>query len=271
MLGNLFSAFTGGGAGAQGAGIEQDFNQLGIDEIRNQFDNTSQLIQPFINAGTQALPTAMASATTRGLDRNLGGIFDSKIFSRLFDSRRDAVEGQLSAGGLTRSGEAVDDIAGIPAELGLMIEQMLSGRNQQLVGQGQNAAMNLGNMGGNMANAIAQLFQRSGEAGSSGAVTDAQAKAGGLGSLVSTGLSVAGFFSDPRLKCNAEPVGKIGPLTLYEWDWIPEAEGTIVADFPTLGFFTTEVKKHFPEFVGEYGGFEVMNYPGLLDHLEAMH
>lgn len=271
MLGGLFSAFTGGGAGKKGAGIEQGFNQQGIDEIRRQFDVTSGLIQPYVDAGTAALPGLQSASTRQGLDQLLGKIFTSTTFQHMNDERMNAAEGALSAGGLTRSGTALQEAARIPAELGLMLEQLLTGRKQALATGGQNAAARLGAAGGSMANSIANLFNQSGKAGSSGAVTDAQSKASGLGSLVSTGLSIAGFFSDPRLKDNIEEIGMIGPLPLVQWDWKPETAGTVIETCPTMGFLTSDVKQHFPEFVSEYGGFEVLNYSGLLDRLEALN
>jgi len=77
------------------------------------------------------------------------------------------------------------------------------------------------------------------------------------------------FSSDRDLKENVEPIGKIGPLTLYQWDWIPETKNMIINAFPTMGFVYDEVKKHFPEFTKVLCGFGSVNYKGLLDRIEG--
>ena len=77
------------------------------------------------------------------------------------------------------------------------------------------------------------------------------------------------FFSDPVLKMNVEKVSDIGPLSLVQWDWIPETEGTLIEGCGTLGFMADEVEKHYPHRVSEFCGLMVIDYPGLLDDLEA--
>ena len=74
------------------------------------------------------------------------------------------------------------------------------------------------------------------------------------------------FFSDERLKTNMEPVGKIGPLHLYEWDWIDVVKGMTGTEM-TTGFKAQEVESHYPEFVANVGDYKVINYPALREKL----
>jgi len=265
-LENLFGG--GGGGGREGAGVEQGFNQQAIEELR-------RLLQPFVSAGTAALPGALEEATPGGLDKRLSQIFNTDIFGKLVGERESAVRGQLAAGGLTRSGTAIQEAANIPTDIGLALENLLSGRSTDLARIGLSAA---GGLGGG----IAGLLSQSGQAGSAGLLVDAQGRAAGQQNLLNlagafggaavgaggVGPLISGFFSDVRLKENIEQISVIGDLPLYQWDWCDFTKDTIINVCPTLGFLSEEVKENYPEFVFEFGGFEGIDYAGLLDKLE---
>jgi len=275
FIGDLFGG--GDGSGREAADIEQRFNQQAIDELRKQ-------LQPFASAGTSVLPGLIEQTNVGSLDKRLSQIFNTDIFSKLVGERESAVRGQLAAGGLTRSGTAIQEAANIPTEIGLALEQLLTGRTSNLARIGLDAASNLG--GG-----IAGLLSGSGKAGSAGILTDAEAKASGLQNLLNlagaaggfalggpagaaAGATLAGqvggsgFFSDIRLKENIEQIGVIGDLQLYQWDWCDFTKDTIINLCPTIGFLSEEVKVNYPEFVFEFGSFEGIDYTSLLDKLE---
>ncbi len=201
-------------------------------------------------------------------------------FSALREDRERAAQGQLAAGGLTRGDPGGSEIAGIGGDLALALEDQLFGRQAGLANQGLNATSNLAGLrmgqNQNRANLINQRGQivanglrGEAEAQSSGILGDAQADAAGRQNNVNTALTAAGiFFSDPRLKQNMEPIGRIADLTLYEWDWIPEVVGTIVTTEMMTGFNADEVKALYPHHVEEWGGFNVINYPTLLEELQ---
>jgi hypothetical protein len=79
------------------------------------------------------------------------------------------------------------------------------------------------------------------------------------GSVLSAG---AMFFSDPRLKENMEPVGKVRGLTLYEWDWKPSVEKVVGMEM-SLGFDAKEVEMDYPECVHWVGDMRVIDYDRL--------
>lgn len=260
----------GGDDGSDAAAAANAGLDSAIQELRRQFGITQENIAPFLEAGRGALPGLVEGSTAEGLDERLRRLFDTDIFGGLVDERTRAVEGQLAAGGLTRSGAGLQEIANVPTGLGLQLEQLLTGRLGNLAGSGQNAALGLGSLGQANAGAIANLFGQQGANTASGILTDAQAGAAQQQNLIQAGATAASiFFSDPSLKTNIEPVAFIGDLPLYQWDWIPEAKGTIIEKCGTIGFMADEVKEKYPEFVGEYGGFMVIDYPALLDKLEA--
>lgn len=259
----------GGDSGAAGANAANAASAREIAELRRQFDITQENLNPFIEAGTGQIGEQVNASTIAGLDERLAQIFSTDTFGSLVDERERGVRGQLAAGGLTRSGTGVQAIAAVPQDLGLQIENMLSGRTTQLTGSAQNAASGLGALGQQNSQAIGASLAGQGQSTASGILADQQANAAATQGLLSTGAAAAAiFFSDPRLKENIEQVSQIGDLSVYQWDWIRETEDTIVSACQTIGFMADEVEEKYPHHVGEFGGFKVLDYPSLLDELD---
>lgn len=263
--------------------------QLGL--TRGQFD-------PFVKAGIGALPElqrgfqAPAGTTVGGLEEMIAQIMGGEAFGGLVEERQRGIQGQLAAGGLTRSGRAIEEAAAIPTDLALQLENLLTGRQfgaeqqrisglESLAGGGR-AAAGAGagissNILANIINAItgqagveAGGITRGAEATASGILGKAEAEAGGIQNLLNLGGtlgSAAIKFSDPRLKKNIKVIGKVGPLDLVEWEWHEEFDDTIVNQFPTMGYLSTQVKEHYPEHVYEFGGYDVIDYPSVNERL----
>lgn len=280
------SVFGGGGGGDAGARAAEEANRLtaqGIAELRRQFTQTQANVQPFIQAGTSQLPGLQEGATIGGFGARLAELFSGGALDPLIEERTRATKGALSSAGLTRSGTAIEELSAIPQDIALFIENLLTGRSQNLAAGGQNAALGLGGIGAQTSGNIASLFQSQGSNVFQGGILDAQRQAGifgdligGLGALgggLASGIGAAGgaaaFFSDRDLKENIEPIGKIGALTLHQWDWIPETKDMVINLFPTMGFIYDEVKALYPEFVKEICGFGSVDYLGLLDRMEG--
>ena len=257
-------------AGGRAAEAQVAGGQQGIDEIRKQFGITQQNIAPFLQAGTGALGQVQQGTTAGGLDARLREILNTDIFGGLVEERGRAVQGQLAATGQSRSGFGLQEAARVPTELALGLEQLLTGRSQQLAGQGFGAATNLGQFGAQASGNIANLFGQQGKARGAGIVTDAQAEAQRAQQQLNTVATIGSiFFSDPSLKENVEPIGKIKNLILYQWDWIAKTKNTLIEKCPDIGFMADEVKEKFPQFVSDFCGFMVIDYPSPLDELEV--
>ena len=256
--------------GERAAQAQAQGNQQAIAELRRQFGITQENIQPFLQAGIEALPQVQEGTTAGGLDERLGRILGTDVFQNLLGERTRAVQGQLAATGQARSGFGLQEAARIPTELGLGLEELLTGRSRQLAGAGQAAAVGLGQFGAQTAGGIADLFRRTGQATGAGIVTDAQAEASRAQQQLSTVATIGSiFFSDPSLKENIEQIGEIKGLNLYQWDWISKTKDTLIEKCPDMGFMADEVKEMFPDLVSEFCGFLVIDYPSLLDKLEA--
>lgn len=258
LLDRLSGIFGGSSSqvGAPAASAANRFSRQAIEELRAQF-------APFGEAGAAALPSVVQASTAGGLAERLKEILETDIFGSLVEEQARSVEGQLSAGGLTRSGTALAEASSIPTDIALKIEALLAGRSQDLAFGAQGA-------GAQTSANVASLLGQQGQNISSGILTDAQARAAGGQNLVNVATTAAGiFFSDPALKENIEIVSTIGDLDLCQWDWIPETKGTMIEKYGTLGFMADEVKEKYPQHVSDFCGFMVIDYPSLLDELEA--
>ena len=262
----------GDDSGSKAADAQVRANNASIAEMRRQFGITQENIAPWLTAGQDALGATQESATPQGLDALLAQIMGTDTFGSLVDERQRGVQGQLAAGGLTRSGTAMQEAARVPTDLALALENMLTGRQSDISNRGASAAVGLGNLGQSNSSGIAGLMSQSGNAISSGIITDQQARAQGQQNLFNTAATIGSMFmgfSDPRLKENVEQVSSIHDLGVYQWDWKAETKGTLIDGRSNIGFMADEVQEKYPHHVGEFGGFMVINYPALLNELEA--
>lgn len=269
-----------GGGGDAGLGDSGAISQAAIDELKRVFGLVEEDVQGAIGLGQSQIPAVGQGATIGGFDQSLEDIANSAIFGTLVGERTRGVEGALSAGGFTRSGEAIEQLSAIPQDILLSIEQLISGRQTDLFKTGLDASLNLGGLGiqgataqGNIASSQAQRSFLGSQAALDRSTGAFSGLIGGAGDILSArgsarvaeGLS---FFSDPILKENIEKIGKVGSLNLYQWDWIRETASTFVSKLPTVGFISTEVKKLYPEFVGKVFGFDCIDYHSVLNRIE---
>jgi len=262
-------AIVGGVLGKRAAGKAADAataqSRLGIEELRRQFGIAREDLAPFREAGAGALGDVEQAASIPGFGERLAEIFSGGSLDPLIAERTRAAQGQLSAAGLNRSGTAVEEIADIPTDLGLQIEQLLTGRSQGLANLGFGAAQSGAGLASQLGQSLLGARQQIGQDRASGILGGAEAAAAfGQGALNLLGLAL----SDPRLKDNAVKVGEINDLGIYQWDWKPELEGMMVYETPTLGFMADEVEEKYPEYVSEFGGFKCIAYGPLTALLE---
>ena len=271
VTGNLFG-LGGSDAGAQAGQLEAASSRNAIEELRRQFDITQGNIQPFLDVGTQALPGLAQASTTGGLEQRLAELANTDIFRTLSEERTRAVQNQLSAGGQTRSGTGLLEAGRVPTDILLFLEQLTGNRLANLAGSGQNAAIGLGSLGAQNAGNIAGLTQDIGRARGAGLIVDQQADAARTGQFLNAGATIgaAALFSDSRLKENVEEIGTIKDLILYQWDWIKDVKNTLVDACHNIGFMSDEVKEKYPHHVYEFGGFDIIDYPMLLNEMEEV-
>jgi len=290
VLGGL-TGETGAEAATQAGAIQGDAileaSKLGAqsqEEIRKlieqQLGITKEQFAPFLAAGTGALPGVQQGSTIGGLDQRISQILGSEQFQPLVQERTRAVQGNLAAGGLTRSGAAITEGAKIPTDLAFQIENLISGRESNLANTGLTAAAQGSGQEQNFLNQIINSITQgtgaltsgitgSANATASGILGAAQSEAAGTQNLLNLGAAGALFLSDPRLKENIVKIGKLGKLGIYSWDYIEGLEGSELA-IMTSGFMADEVKELYPQHVIEFAGYDLINYETLLNELEPL-
>ena len=292
----ITNALTDKNPGRDAANEIQAGNTSAIGGLNASLGTTEEQLSPFLDVGAPALDQLVQSSTPQGLDQRFSDIFNSDVAGGLIDRRRQIVQNQLSAGGLNRSGTALDEISRIPVDIGMQIESLLAGRSAGLAGIGQSAALNLGQFRQNNAGLVSNLTAGIGNANSQGRLLDSQVKkervqnvvnaasfgisqtgGGGQGGGGGGGSNLAGlaglagqFFSDHRLKRNVKKVGDFKDLSVFAWDWIESAKGTIIEKCANIGFMSTQVRELYPEYISTYCGYDVIDYHSLLNKLEAV-
>jgi len=281
-------------AAIRAAEIQAESQERGLQATLEQLGSTREQFAPFLETGVGALPELQRGfqpqrgTTAGGLEDILGEIMGGDAFAALRGERERGVRGQLAAGGLTRSGRAIEEAAAIPTDLAFDIENMLFGRGergeisriqglQNLVQTGLSAAGTTAGQGGSLTQQIAQQMGGIGATQAQGVTGSAQALASGkFGAQQAQAQGTQNIlsllpliFSDPRLKKNIKKIGTIGPLDLVEWEWIDELGDSFVKKFPTMGYLSTQVKEVYPEHVGEFGGYDVLDYSAINEELQS--
>tara|TARA_R110000782_G_scaffold109339_1_gene198321 strand:+ start:705 stop:1655 length:951 start_codon:yes stop_codon:yes gene_type:complete len=220
----------------------------------------------------------MDGSSGAGFGERLNSIIGGDQFAGLVDERQRGMQGQLSAGGLTRSGTALEAAGAIPMELAFDLENQQFGRESGFSTQIANLLASIGGAkaGGIRGSAEAEAGGILGEkayqfAGDQQRQQNNNDMFSAIGGLVGgpAGAFLGSAFSDPRLKTNVKSIGKIGPLDLVTWDWVDAAKDTVVSKFKTMGFMSTQIKEHYPDLVGSHGGYDVVNYAGVMERLNG--
>lgn len=302
------------GAITRASELESAAAEQALQQLTEQLGITREQFAPFVEAGLGAFPALQEAIASqqggarlpelpRSFEETLSQAISGGGFEKLLEQRQRGVQGQLAAGGLTRSGTAITEAARIPTDVALDLESRIAGREQaQFAGGLAREGMRFGQGQTNIEN-LQRLFSggqaaAAGEAGQTGNITQSiinaitgGARAQGQGITGAAGATASGILgagqsqsqgiqnllnlavtayaaSDPRLKENVRNLGKIGELDLVEWDWIPELGEDFFKDSIRMGFMSTQVREYYPQYVHELGGYDVINYTGLNKQLE---
>jgi tape measure domain-containing protein len=89
----------------------------------------------------------------------------------------------------------------------------------------------------------------------------------GVTNFISSGIKSIGKifgFSDPRLKTNISPLGDLGGLGVYSYNY---KSGYGLGGGQQVGFMSDEVQKVFPNAVKSSGGFDTVDYGQVMQNL----
>lgn len=228
-------------------------------EQMRQFEVARRNLQPYVDVGPAALEQLRGADTAQGFDQRLGQIFGTDTFQRLQAERMRTVKNQLNQSGMMRSDAALRELADVPLDVGLALEEQLFNRSAGFAGNAQNAAAGLGGLGAQNANSISQILMQRQADRTARANMNQQRNA----QMVSTAAQIGMFammFSDRRLKTNLQAVGRLGPLTWYRWDWV----SGVPASGQGQGVIAQEVMQIYPEHVYPVGPYLAVDYAGLM-------
>lgn len=222
-----------GGAAKKASKAQVKATQMGIDELRRQFDLTRSDLAPWREAGATALG-AGAAMLQPGYDYKTSPGYDFR-----FNEGQRAVESSGAAKGTLMSGGTLRDLLRVGDGIASQDFNDQFNRQMAIAGGGQQATTAGASLGQNTANGIADLFTQQGNARASGYIGQAQGIQQGIGQLA----QIAGMFaSDRRLKKNIEKVGEFEDgLGIYTWVYRNDPDATTYR-----GVMADEVKELRP-------------------------
>ena len=133
------------------------------EQQQEQFDLTRANVSPFVKPGAELLPALSSGATASGLGSNINSILGRGLSAKPNGAKPIGAEGDLSgllellisrqtrdataslgSLGQLRSGAGAEQVADIPSNLAIALEDLLNRRQAGVVGSAQNAAGGLG-------------------------------------------------------------------------------------------------------------------------------
>lgn len=190
--GGIMAAQFISGATEYSADLQFEAAEKAIEEQRRQYDNTTEMLSPYVQTGEKFLKQVERASTLDGFAARLEKIMDSDTYDDLRQNRQEAAAGALGQAGLTRSGVAAQTASDITTELAFAIEGQDYSRKVNQVNIGQAAAARQANINMGSANAISGIYM--GTAQNVGNQTVQGAIAGG-GYMAQGANAAAGFYS----------------------------------------------------------------------------
>ena len=188
----LVGSYMGAEAAKEGAGIQAEASQAGIQEQRRQFDALQSLLKPYTEVGVPALEAQQAFLGLKGpeaeqaaIERIRGG----ETFQALAQQGEEALLQRASATGGLRGGNIQGALAQFrPELLSSLIEQQY-GRLGGLAKIGQASAAGVGAAGMESGTNVANLLGQAGAARAGGVLGEAKA----YGQLFNLPAQMLGF------------------------------------------------------------------------------
>lgn len=194
---SLISGLIQGGAQASAAGAQAKAAQAGIDEQRRQFDAVQQLLNPYVQAGTQSLNAQKDIIGLNGPEaqaKAISGLSNSSEMQALVKQGETGILQNAAATGGLRGGNTQGALAQFRPQ---MLSNLINQQYQRLGGLtsiGQASAAGVGAAGQGMANQVSDLLTQQGKANAEGILGEGQmwnaipnALMGGMGTYMGLG------------------------------------------------------------------------------------
>lgn len=185
----LLSSLTGS-SGAKAAKKAAAIQTQARNEASQMLGTIIPQFQPVANMFGQFAPAVQQGATMQGFAGNIDEILNSPTFDAIKADRMEAGQTQLANTGLSRSGAALRELAAIPTDLALNIEEMLNQRQTGLMGVGMQGMGTIADIIGQQANIKAGI----GDVQAQGKLGAAASRAQGTQNMIQLASMAAGGY-----------------------------------------------------------------------------
>ncbi len=197
VTGDITGATAAGEAGQAAADAQSAAAGLGIEEQRRQFDAITELMSPFVTAGTGALQAQQNLAGLGGAgaqEQAIQALLQGPQFQALTQQSEEALLQNASATGGLRGGNTQGALAQLrPQMLSQLIESQY-GKLGGLTQLGQSAAAGQASAGQQTGTNIANLLGQQGAAQAGGLMAQGNVQQQAFGNIMSVAGAGAGFF-----------------------------------------------------------------------------
>ncbi|BAP37804.1 hypothetical protein AS4_28640 [Acinetobacter guillouiae] len=198
VIGGVMSSNASKNAAGKASDAQVRAAEIATEEQRRQFDAIRELMNPYVNAGTQGL---MGQQDLLGLNGNeaqqnaINNISNSSEFQTYLNQGENSIRQNASATGGLRGGNTQAALSQFSPQL---LNQMIGQRFTNLGGLtslGQNAAAGVGNAGMQSANNISGLMQQVGAAQAGNALAQGQANANMWNGISNSIGTIGGMYA----------------------------------------------------------------------------
>lgn len=174
FLGDIAGAIIGGNAAKKAGKAQLQATQMAVDEQRRQYDTSRADMQPWQQAGGQAIGS-LSAMLQPGYDHTT-----SPGYQFRFGEGQRAVEGSAASKGMLMSGGTLKDLTRFGQGIAADDFNQQFNRTASVAAGGQQANQSLGQLGANAATNIGNAQMQGGNARASGYVGQANAWINGI-------------------------------------------------------------------------------------------
>lgn len=257
LIGDIAGAIIGGNASKKAAKAQARSAEMGVAELKRQYDLTREDFTPWREAGAGAIKN-LSAMLQPGYDHTTSPGYQFRLKEGL-----RGVEGSAAARGILQSGGTLKGIDRYAEGMAAADFGDAFNRTAAVAAGGQQVATTLGQLGANKASGIADLFTQSGNAKASGYVGSANAWINGINNF-SNRNSQPGTFSERMLKTDIVATGgAIGGVPEYAFNYRQDAD-VALPQGRFIGVMADDVARLRPEAMGPIvQGYRTVNYGEL--------
>lgn len=199
FIGNTIGGITGakqaGEAAQAAAKVQGAAAQMGVEEQRRQFDALTELLAPYVTAGTGALQGQQNLIGLGGADAQqaaISGLENSPLFQTLIQQGESGILSNASATGGMRGGNVQGALAQFRPQ---MLSQLINDQYSKLGGLttlGQASAAGQAGQGMQMAGSIGDLLAQAGAAKAGGIMGQGSVVGNTFGTIAQLGAMAVG-------------------------------------------------------------------------------